>query len=120
MCSSSTSTNLKADLDGGVRRLATFLDIAVDERVWPSLVQAATFESMRTSRDTLMPQVNALLEGGTARFFNKGETGRWKDVLTADDLCLYEAKVRQEFTPGLAAWIEGGRLRTGDPRYAAA
>jgi aryl sulfotransferase len=112
--------DLKADLDAEMRRIASFLDIAIDERVWPSLVKAATFEAMHAARDHLMPQINMLLEGGTTRFFNKGETGRWKDVFSEGDLRLYEEKVRQEFTPGLAAWIEGGRRETGDPRRAEA
>ncbi len=29
---------------------------------------------------------------------------------------LYEAKVREKFSPGLAAWLEGGRHATDDPR----
>lgn len=112
--------DLKTDLDAEMRRIAAFLDIAVDPRVWPSLVQAATFEAMQSAGDRLMPQLNTLLEGGTARFFNKGETGRWKDVFTEDDLRFYAEKVRRAFTPGLAAWIEAGRLGAGDPRRAEA
>jgi len=48
--------------------------------------------------------------------FNKGTNGRWRGVLTDGDLALYEAKVRDGFSPGLAAWIEGGRLGAGDPQ----
>jgi aryl sulfotransferase len=53
------------------------------------------------------------------RFFNQGTNGRWRGIPTQDDLALYDAKVRERFSPGLAAWLEGGRLATGEPREAA-
>ena len=36
-------SDLLADLDGEMRRVSAFLDIPVDEDVWPSLVTAAQF-----------------------------------------------------------------------------
>lgn len=36
--------------------------------------------------------LNEIFEGGANRFFFKGRSGRWRDVLDADDLALYEAK----------------------------
>ena len=101
-----------------MRRIAAFLDIPVDEALWPSLVQAASFEQMREAGDALMPHAKTSWVGGARQFFNKGTNGRWRDVLTADDVARYEAKVREKFTPALAAWVEGGRRLAGDPRDA--
>jgi len=103
------------DLDGEMRRVAAFLGITVNEAVWPSLVEAATFERMRNVGDEIMPRVASLLQGGARRFFNVGTNGRWRGILTDSDLALYEAKVRAKFTPGLAAWVERGRLVTSEP-----
>ena len=108
--------DLKANLDGEMRRIASFLEIAVDESVWPSLVAAATFEAMRAAGGELMPQTTTMFVEGPKRFFHKGVGGRWREVLTEDDLALYNAKVQAKVTPGLAAWLEGGRQYTGDPR----
>ena len=108
--------DLKADLDGEMRRIAAFLDIDVDPGKWPALVEAATFASMRDRGEILMPQFNTTnLTGGAKRLFHKGSSGRWKDVLTDDDLRLYDAKLREKFPPDVAVWMEGGRRRTGDP-----
>ena len=63
-----------------------------------------------------MPQMKTMFADGPRRFFNKGVNGRWRDVLSGEDLALYEAKVREKLSPGLAAWLEGGRLAAGDPR----
>ena len=108
--------DLRSDLDTEMRRVAAFLDIGVHEELWPSLVRAARFDEMRKAGDTLMPHAKAMFaEGGSGRFFNKGTNDRWRDVLTTDDCALYDAKTREKFTPGLAAWIEAGRRVAGDP-----
>ena len=112
--------DLLDDLDAEMRRVAAFLGIEVDEAAWPSLVNAAGFKQMQAAGEELMPQMRTIFAvGGSRRFFNKGTSGRWRGVLTDDDLALYEAKVRGKFSPKLAAWIAGGRRATGEPRPAA-
>jgi aryl sulfotransferase len=108
--------DLKSDLDGEMRRIAAFLEIVVDEEVWPSLVEAAGFEAMKRAGDTLMPRAAASWDKGADRFFNKGTNQRWRDVLDADDLAQYEKRVARELSAGLARWLEHGRLVAGDPR----
>ena len=112
--------DLLDDLDGEMRRVAAFLDITINEAVWPSLVQAAQFSEMRAAADSLLPQLRLTRTDGPRSFFHKGTIGRWRDVLTPDDLATYEGKVRAKFTPALAAWIEKGRIAAGEPRASAA
>ena len=50
-----------------------------------------------------------IFEGGSDRFFFKGTNGRWRDVLTADDLALYETAA-SKLDPELRDWLENGRL----------
>lgn len=108
--------DLKADLDGEMRRISAFLDVAVDEAVWPSLVEAARFESMRESGATLMPQGGLIWEKGHRSFFHAGENARWREALTPDEIARYEDRARREFSPALAAWAAKGRQATRDPR----
>lgn len=110
--------DLSYDLEAEMRRIASFLGIEVDDAVWPSLVRAASFEAMRAAGDELMPQTRVMFAEGSKRFFNKGVNGRWRAVLTDDDVALYEARVRECLSPGLAAWLQGGRRQAGDPRAA--
>lgn len=109
--------DLKADLDGEMRRIAAFLDIEIDEAVWPQLVSAAGFEAMKSVGAALMPPTEDNLIGGADQFFHRGVNGRWRDVLGEPELALYSAKVRAKFSPALAAWIEGGRRQAGDPAH---
>jgi len=101
--------DLKRDLDGEMRRVASFLAIQTDEKVWPALVAAAEFEAMRKAGAELMPQTKTMFEEGSNRFFYKALNGRWRGVLTDDDLILYDAKVKAKLSPALAAWLENGR-----------
>ena len=48
-------------------------------------------------------------EGGKT-FINKGTNGRWRDVLTADDIARYEAEVAKNLTPDAARWLATGEL----------
>jgi aryl sulfotransferase len=108
--------DLKADLDGEMRRIAAFLAIEPQPETWPRLVAAATFEAMKGEGEALLGEkVGAFFEGGSDRFLFKGTNGRWREVMSPDDLALYEATASR-FTPGLGRWIEGGRLIAGDPQ----
>jgi aryl sulfotransferase len=78
--------DLQADLEGEMRRLAGLLEIEVDEARWPALVEAATFESMKRNADQLAPEVNNSAWLSNARFFHKGTSGQWADVLSADNI----------------------------------
>lgn len=100
--------DLKADLDGQMRRISRFLDIEVDEQKWPELVDAATFASMKRDAQLLGPEMDMVFEGGAQRFLFKGTNDRWRDVLTAEDLELYEAAAARTLTPELKLWLEKG------------
>jgi aryl sulfotransferase len=102
--------DMKKDLEGEMRRIADFLGIEPDESVWPQLVHDATFESMKSEAKQFSDQMAMVFEGGSDRFFFKGTNGRWRDVLTAEDLELYERAV-SKLDPELRNWLENGRIR---------
>jgi aryl sulfotransferase len=108
--------DLKADLDAEMRRVSAFLDIPVDERLWPSLVAAARFDAMRESGAALMPRGRGIWQNGHESFFHAGTNARWRDVLTPADVALYEDRLARETSPALARWLVGGRRAAGDPR----
>lgn len=114
--------DLKADREGEMRRLAAYLGIPVDERVWPDQVAAASFEAMKAQAiagdDELLAagqQPPALFQNGARSFFHKGTNGRWKDVLTLAEVAEYEKAAARALTPDCAAWLECGRTAC-DPK----
>jgi hypothetical protein len=54
-------------------------------------------------------------EGGAKSFIFKRTNGRWRDVLTPDELASYAARVAEVLPPAAAVWLERGR-RAVDPR----
>jgi aryl sulfotransferase len=111
--------DLKADLDGEMRRIADFLGVVTPESLWPELVSAAGFTAMQDAGEALLPGMDGSFDGGHMTFLNKGTNGRWRAALTDEDLALYQARVAAELSPVLARWLEQGRYVAGDPKLAA-
>jgi len=107
--------DLKENLEGEMWRICDFLGIAAPKALMPSLVEAARFETMKRDGDALFPKLKQAFDRGADRFINKGRSGRWRQFLNDDDVARYEAIARRAATPGLAHWLEGGRLLAGDP-----
>ncbi|MCI0840805.1 MAG: hypothetical protein J4N64_03455, partial [Chloroflexi bacterium] len=51
-------------------------------------------------------------KGGAQTFMNKGTNGRWKNVLSPEDLSLYEDAVARILSPDCRQWLENGMLGT--------
>jgi aryl sulfotransferase len=108
--------DLKADLEGEVRRISEFLEVDTPAALLRELAAAATFESMKRDGGALLPKIGEAFDKGPERFLNKGTNGRWKDFLTDADLARYDALIRARLSPDMARWIESGRLVAGDPK----
>jgi len=96
--------DLKADLTGEMRRLAQRLDITVPESAWPSLERAATFDDMREHASRLVPD-SGLVKRDKKRFFNRGASGQWAQVLEDTDLREYSARAAELAGADLLEWV---------------
>ena len=93
--------HLIADLAGEMRRLAAFLDIRVDEARLPSLVERCGLDYMRKQA------TGSRLPAG---FFNKGTNGRWRDVLSPEEVALCDEVAGKKLTLDCAHWLKTGEL----------
>jgi len=102
--------DMLGDTEGEMRRLAEFCEIDVAEDQWPAILAAVQIDAMRQqARGEGGEDPSAMIfEGGVDRFLFRGSNGRWRDVLTAEDLTLYDTAVAK-LDPSLRAWLEGGR-----------
>ena len=100
--------DLKRDLPGSIRRLAGFLDIGIDEKVFPAIVEHSTFDYMKSHAESVTPMGGMMFEGGAQTFINKGTNGRWKDVLTSADISAYERTAEHELGRDCAQWLKHG------------
>ena len=107
--------DLKADLSGEIQRIAEFLDIEADEATLNKITEHCTFDYMKAHAvEVSPPQSDIAFENGADTFVNKGSNGRWKDVLSADDVKLYEEKAVLELGEDCARWLANGRKGSGN------
>jgi aryl sulfotransferase len=102
--------DLLRDLPGEVRRIASYLDIPLSPQMLVAITEAVSFPGMKANAEKIVPRAKYLYKGGAQTFINKGTNGRWREVLTEDDLKLYDAAVTRELSPDCADWLEHGRL----------
>ncbi len=101
--------DLLDDPSGEIARIAKFLEIEVSDERLAAVVDAVSFNHMRANGDNVMGGAPVFWDGGSDRFINKGTNGRWRDVLTDDDLALYQQMVDRTLSASCAAWLEQGR-----------
>ena len=69
------------------------------------LVQAATFESMRSKADTTVPAGGPDHWIDPTAFFSRGASGQWRDLLDDADLARYAARARPLAADDLLEWV---------------
>lgn len=105
---------LKADLPGQIRRMAAFLEIPIDERRWPAIVEHCSFDYMKAHATKSVPLGGAFWDGGAATFIHQGANGRWRNTLTPEDCRRYEETARRELGEACARWLATGE-RVDEP-----
>lgn len=63
--------DLKANMEGEIRRVAKFLEIDVEKDKWPAILEHCSFEYMRDSAPKSVPLAGAFWENGSKSFLNK-------------------------------------------------
>jgi aryl sulfotransferase len=101
-------SDLKRDLDGEMRRISAYLDIPVDEAVWPALLRGVSFDAMKANAGKMAPGATQGMWKDAGNFFHKGENERWRGLLTEAQSRRYEEVARQRLSPDLDAWLKGG------------
>lgn len=102
--------DLKHDLPGEMRRIAAFLDIPIDEARWGEVLEYCSFGWMKQHGTKSVPLRGATFEGGAQSFIHRGTNGRWKGVLTPEEVAEYEARAVRELGPGCARWLATGKM----------
>lgn len=104
--------DLLRDLPAQMRRIAGFLGIVINEARFPAMVEHCSFAWMKANATKSTPLGGAVWDGGAEVFINKGTNGRWRDVLTQDDIRRYEAMARDRLGADCATWLTEGQRVT--------
>lgn len=104
-------SDLKADLQGEMQRLAARLDVDVADADWLEVVDRCRLDRMRDGV-AASGGLDFLFDEGVDRFFYKGTNGRWVDLLTEGQVerCVALTSALPDHA---AAWLEHGSLALG-------
>lgn len=100
--------DLKSDLPNEIGRIANFLEIPLAADILSTIMPSISLEVMREREARLNEGMNGW-KNGAQTFFFKGTNGRWHDVLSAEELLLYEEKATRVLASDCRAWLERGR-----------
>lgn len=101
--------DLLANLTDEIRRIADFLNSSVSTADVERIAQKVTLAEMRAEAERTDAGLVDSFKGGAKTFFFKGINGRWKEILSAEELALYQNAVKRVCTPEAARWLEEGR-----------
>lgn len=102
--------NLKDDMPGEIRKIASFLDIPIDESKWSDILKHCSFNYMKDNATKSVPLGGAFWEGGAKTFINKGTNGRWRDILSIEESKKYEKIATGKLRPACAHWLATGEM----------
>ena len=102
--------DLKADMGGEIRKMAAFLEIPINEDVWPQILEHCSFDYMKANATKSVPLGGAFWGAGARVFINKGVNGRWTELLPEEDRRHYEERALAELGPECAEWLATGKL----------
>ncbi|NHO67794.1 sulfotransferase domain-containing protein [Aestuariicella hydrocarbonica] len=105
---------LKADLPGEVRRIAEFIETPIDESRYGELLHHCSFDYMKANATKSVPLGGAFWDGGAETFIHKGTNGRWRELLSAEDVARYEQRAEAELGRACAHWLATGEIAETD------
>ncbi len=92
-----------------IERVAAFLDIGLTADQLSMITEAVSFAALK-QRAMADPEAGTeTWKEGMATFFHKGTNGRWRDVLSDEEVAMYEETAVKVLTPDCKKWLEQGR-----------
>lgn len=100
--------DLLADIDGEMRKISAFLDIPVNEEVWPSLLDGVSFKEMKSNARHMAPGSTHGLWKDDSKFFYRGANKRWLEIFSDQQIQHYEEIAAERLDADLARWLAHG------------
>lgn len=100
------------DLDGTVSTIARHVGIDHSPELLATIVNAATFDSMKANADRFTPSAGQGFWNRDAGFFDSASSNKWEGQLTQDDLARYDVRISALLSPEERSWLEWGAAAT--------
>ncbi|MEL6886810.1 MAG: sulfotransferase domain-containing protein [Pseudomonadota bacterium] len=100
--------DMTRDLAGTFAQVAALLGVSHSETVMKQLVQAATFDNMKTHAKRFAPSGGKGFFKSDTGFFHSGTSGKWQGELSVTEMAAYDAMMDAHLNPQDRAWLEYG------------
>ena len=100
--------DMKKDIKASIAKIAKFLNIDVDSSRIKDVGEKISLNAMRAAAETYVPDGGTSWKGGAQTFIHKGINGRWKDILSLEELKLYELACDKALSTDCRYWLENG------------
>ena len=100
--------DMKKDIRKSIAKIANFLDIDANLFRIKDVEEKISMTAMRAAAETYVPDGGVSWKGGVTTFIHKGVNGRWKDILSPDELALYDLACDKVLSPDCRDWLENG------------
>ncbi len=101
-----------------MRRVATALGVKVDEERWPTFVEAAGLDSMRSHAAGVAPGVQDRIWHSPEQFFRAGGTRDWASLLDDRDMTHFNERL-SDLAGEATDWVLRGRVALEEDSYPA-
>ena len=98
--------DMKADTPAAIAKIAEHLGLTPSAGQIAAIAERVGIDAMRSASDSYINPRN--FEGGAETFLYKGTNARWRNVITPENLALYDAACERALTPECRAWLEQG------------
>ncbi|WP_164659633.1 sulfotransferase domain-containing protein [Tropicibacter sp. Alg240-R139] len=103
--------DMTRDLAGTFSKLSRLLNITHSDALMAQLVQAATFDNMKSNAERYAPSGGKGFFKSDSGFFHSGTSGKWHGKLTDDEWAAYDALMSEKLTREDRNWLEQGSER---------
>lgn len=103
-------SDMLKDIEHEMRRMAAFLEIDVPDDAWSDIVKAVSFTEMKRQGELYAPGGGQFWKGGAQTFLHKGTNGRWREVLSDEEIKYYDAACERVLTHECREWLENGGI----------
>lgn len=101
--------DLKRDLVACIQKIADFIEVDVPESVYPILAQKLSFEGLKASAlanaSGVISPPGFFWNNGLEDFFFKGTNGRWRNLLSAEQVAKYEEIAASKLPHECNMWL---------------
>lgn len=105
-------TDLLAEPQGEMQRMADFLDLTIEAHEWAAIQDRCSLPAVGQDA-AVQGGLERVFDGGAASFFNQGVNGRWATILDATQIELVLDHLVEHLYEDAAVWLTNGSVASG-------